>query len=62
MIIPTSLLNRIAVFRFLIDDTVEEPTIEFISEDPYLQYVRTKLLLKVFIPDYAIVNHNDSLM
>ena len=36
------LLNRIAVFQFIIDDTVEEPTIEFISEDPYLQYVRIK--------------------
>ena len=38
--LPTSMTHRIAVFQFVIDDTVEEPTIEFISEDPYLQYVR----------------------
>ena len=37
-------LNRIAVFHFIIDDLVEEPTIKFLSEDPYLQYVRIKLL------------------
>ena len=32
---------RISAFQFVIDDNIEKPVIEFISEDPYLQYVRS---------------------
>ena len=33
---------RIAVFKFIVDHTVMEPTVKFISEDPYLQYVSVR--------------------
>ena len=30
---------RVSIFKFIIDPTVEEPTVKFISENPSLQYV-----------------------
>ena len=32
-------LHRIAVFNFQVDEKQKKPTVEFISEEPYLQYV-----------------------
>ena len=32
-------LYRMAVFHFVIDDQIEEPIVEFVSEKPFLQYV-----------------------
>ena len=36
---------RIAIFQFVIDNKIEEPVVEFISEDPYLQYVSIGYLI-----------------
>ncbi len=30
---------RVTIIKFIVDHTVMEPTVKFISEDPYLQYV-----------------------
>ncbi len=30
---------RIAIFNFIVDHTVKEPTVKFVSENPGLQYV-----------------------
>ena len=32
-------LHRISIFNFIVDEKQKEPTVRFISEDPYLQYV-----------------------
>lgn len=33
---------RVTIFRFIIDHTVKEPVVKFISEDPHLTYVSIK--------------------
>ena len=48
---------RIAVFNFLINENVHEPTISFVSEDPSLQYVSffhlcVGRLKQYYEPDY----------
>ena len=45
--ISHSVSYRIAIFQFVIDNKIEEPIVEFISEDPYLQYVSTGYLILI---------------
>ena len=33
---------RISIFKFVVDDKVEKPTVKFISEKPMLQYVSVR--------------------
>jgi len=42
LIFPTSVvcICRITVFHFIMEDSQEEPTVTFMGEEPYLQYVR----------------------
>lgn len=50
-----------AVFQFVIDDKIEEPMIEFISEDPYLQYVSGRSdKIKIIWRDCDITVNNNS--
>ena len=51
---------RISMFDFVVDKTVSEPNITFVSEDPFLQYVRSFRLhinhAKVGTKEWLILN------
>lgn len=36
---------RISMFDFVVDKTVSEPNVTFVSENPFLQYVRSLKIL-----------------
>ena len=42
-------VHRISMFDFVVDKTISEPNITFVSEDPFLQYVRFSQYYQILI-------------
>lgn len=47
---------RISMFDFVVDKTVNEPNVTFVSENPFLQYVRSPNILSVIVTNIGCIN------